>query len=253
MTISPTSTNQLYSLLSGGTQNSSTSSLLSDPLTNPTPITDPTQFLFNSSQSQTSTTGNDLQSGTNSIGMMQIAEKALTTLATDGKQLNAISTQLSDTSLSSDQQTQLQQEATSLTQTMQKTVDAATFNGQSVFGNFSSTIAGVALNTGVTAPDLSTLDVNNPQTISDFSKTISTSQSTLGGQIVDTSKAMINSVNQSLFQSLNGSSSDSTDNSDYFSQSYDALQQNMMSLNAQSLSQAHNTSAMQSSVNSLLS
>ena len=254
MTISPTSTNSLYSLLSGGTQNSSTSSLLSDPLTGTTSsITDPTQLLLNSSGTQTSSLGNDLQSGTNILGTMQIAEKALSTLAKDENQLSSIATQLKDTSLSSTEQAQLQQQATALTQAMQKTVDSATFNGKSAFGTSSSTIGGVSLTTGVAAPDLSKLDVSNPQSISDFLKSVSTSQSTLGGQIVETSNAMTNSVQQSLMQSLDSSSSsDSTNSSDYFSQSYDALQQSMMSLNTQSLTQAHNTSSMQSSINSLL-
>ena len=250
MTISPTSTNALYSLLSGGTQNSSASSLLSNASTNSTSsTTDLTQLLLNSSGSQTSTLGNDMQSGTNILGTMQIAEKALSTLAKDGKQLSSIATQLKDTSLSSTEQAQLQQQATALTQAMQKTVDSATFNGQSAFGSSSSTIGGVSLTTGVAAPDLSKLDVSNPQTISDFLKSVSTSQSTLGGQIVETSNAMTNSVQQSMMQSLDGSSSNTTNSSDYFSQSY----QSMTSLNTQSLIQAHNTSTMQSSINSLLS
>ena len=255
MTISPTSTNALYSLLSDGTQNSSASSLFGSTSTNSTSsTTDLTQLLLNSSGTQTSTLGNDMQSGTNALGTMQIAEKALSTLAKDGKQLSSIATQLKDTSLSSSQQAQLQQQATALTQAMQKTLDSATFNGQSAFGTSSSTIGGVSLTTGVTAPDLSKLDVSNPQTISDFLKSVSTSQSTLGGQIVETSNAMTSSVQQSMMQSLDGSSSsDTTNSNDYFSSSYLALQQKITSLNAQSLTQAHDTSSMQSSVNSLLS
>ena len=252
MTVSSTTTNPMYSLLTDNSQNNPVSTLLGSNTVDSTSASDPSQLLFGSSGTQSSSLGTDMQNGTNSIAMMQIADKALSSLQSDAKELNSISTQLSNTSLSSDQQSQLQQQATTLTQNMQKTLDSATFNGQSVFGNYSTTIGGMALNTGVTAPDLSKLDVNNPQTITDFLKGISTDQSTIGSQIVQTSNSMINSINQSMFQAIDGSS-DSTDSSgDMFDQSYISLQESMSSLNAQSLSSAHNTSAMQSSVSSLL-
>lgn len=253
MTVSSTTTNPLYSFLSGNTQNNSVTSVLGSNTVNNTSATDPSELLFGSSGTQSSTLGTDIQNGTNSISMMQIAEKALSSLQSDAKKLNSISTQLNDATLSSDQQSQLKQQATTLTQNMQKTIDAATFNGQSVFGNHSTTIGGETLNSGMAAPDISKVDVNNPQTITDFLKGISTGQSTIGSQIVQTSNSMMNSINQSMFQALNGGSDSTNTSGDVFDQSYISLQENMISLNAQSLSNAHNTSAMQSSVTSLLS
>ena len=252
MTISPTTTNQLYSYLSGGTQSSSTPSFLTDLSSAQTATTtDATQSMLSKLQPQSSTLGSDLQNGNNAIGMIQIAQKALSALTTDTKQLNTISTQLSNTSLSSDQQTKLQQEANSLTQSMQKTLTAATFNGKSVFGNSSFTIGGSTLSAGVAAPDLSKLDISNSQSISDFSKSLSTSQSNLGSQVISVSNSMMGSLTQNLMQTLTGSNSNGTDNID-FNSSYMSLQQNAMTLSAQSISQSHNTTALQSSINTLL-
>ena len=90
MTISPTSTNQLYPYLSGGTQSSSTPSFLTDLSSAQTATTtDATQSMLSKLQPQASTLGSDLQNGNNAIGMIQIAQKALSALTTDAKQLNS--------------------------------------------------------------------------------------------------------------------------------------------------------------------
>ena len=250
MTVSSTSTNALYSVLSETAQNSSLTQ--SDPLISAsnTSQTDLTQLLSGSSSTQSSGLSTDMQNGTNSLGMMQIAEKALSSLASSGKQLSAISTQLNNTSLSSDQQTQLQQQAASLTQSMQQTLNDATFNGQSVFGNYSTSIGGIDLSAGATAPDLSKLDVTDSQSISNFLNSVSTTQKSLGSQIVNISNSMMSSITQSMFQSIDGSST--SDSTDFFNQAALALPQNTSSLDAQSIAQAHDTSNIISPISSLL-
>ncbi|MDD5051870.1 MAG: flagellin [Sulfuricurvum sp.] len=206
------------------------------------------QAIANLLQSQAGVDMQGIQNGSDAIGMLQIADATLTSLQQGADQLNQLSVQMGNGALNSDQQSMLQQQAQTIKQSMQQDVNSATYNGQSVFGSFGFNLGTSMVMGGTTAPNPSSLDITNQQSITDFMKNISTAKSDIGSQINGIGSSMMNNINQ--VTSLTSASSQISDAD--FAQSIMDLQQNSLKLKTQLYAQAHNTDAMKASMGKLL-
>lgn len=204
--------------------------------------------ISNMLQSQANIDSQGIQNGNSAIGMLQIAGSTLSSLQDGADQLNELFVQMGDAALNSNQKSILQQQGNSIKQSMQQDISSATYNGQSVFGSFEFNLGAGKVSGGASAPDLSGLDITNGQSIADFMKNLSNAQSDIGSQINGIGSSIANSINESTNLATAASQISDVD----FAQSILSLQQNEVQLNAQLLAQAHNMSAMKTSIGELL-
>lgn len=195
------------------------------------------------------------------IGIMQIADGTLENLndsairmtelnvrAMNGVKLDA-NGNIDPSELGSDYQRAIGAEATALKNSMQASIDNASYNGKNIFGgimNFETTAGNFGIN--LTAPNLANLDVTNPQSISDFRDGINKLRSDIGS-VQNGLMSNIESVSTKL---INTTASESQlQNNDIIKNLNDFNSANMK-LNASTLANAHNFTSLQNQIATLL-
>lgn len=199
-------------------------------------------------RTQSNVDSQGIQNGNDAIGMLQIAGSALSSLQDGADQLNQLSVEMGSGTLNSSQKTMLEQQGNGIKLSMQQDINGATYNGQSVFGSFEFNLGTGTVSGGTTAPNPSSLDITNQQSITDYMKNLSSAQSDIGSQINGIGSSIMNSLSQSA--NLDTASSQLSDAD--FAKSFLDVQQNTLQLNAQLFTQAHNMSAMKASISQLL-
>lgn len=195
------------------------------------------------------------------IGMMQIADGALSSLndatnrmselsvrAVNGVSLDA-NGNISASESGKDYQKALNAEASALKDSMQQSIDSATFNGQNVFGGMMSFETGLgAFSVNMSAPNLAQLDINSPQSISDFRDSINRMRSDIGAA----QNGMMSNINNLATSIINTTASESgLQNNDIVS-NLSKLNAANIQLNSATIASAHNFASLQSKVASLL-
>lgn len=189
-----------------------------------------------------------IQNGNIAIGMLQIAGSALSSLQDGADQLNQLSVKMGNGILNSNQKEILQQQGNDIKQSMQQSINSATYNGQSVFGSFEFNLGTGQISGSTVAPDPSGLDITDQQGVADYMKNLSSAQSDIGSQMNGIGSSIVNSINQSTNLASSSSQISDTD----FSQSILNINKNSLKLDAQLFVQAHNISAMKTSMDELL-
>jgi flagellin len=177
-----------------------------------------------------------LQNANNAVAMMQIADGALQSLSSAANDLNTLSVASNNAALSSDQQKMLAKQADGIKNSMQSTVEGATFNGQKIFGSsmeFSLGNSSILANVG--AVNISSLDINSPQGIQDFMKSLQDIQSSVGS----TTNELGSSTNSILTQISSLSSAKSQMSDTDVADTVKNFQNQNLQLNASLMAQAH--------------
>ena len=89
-------------------------------------------IIANSLNLQTSTLTQEIQNSNETIGMMQIADSAVSNISLNTEKLNELSVRSNNAALNSDQQQMLAQEFKATKDAMQDIVDTTSYNGQSL-------------------------------------------------------------------------------------------------------------------------
>ena len=202
-----------------------------------------------------------LANANDAIGMMQIADGALSSLndatnrmselsvrAVNGVKLDA-NGNIDPSSMNTDYQKAISSEMSALKESMQGSIDQATFNGKSVFGgqlNFETTSGVIGVN--VEAPNLNQLDISNPQSIKDFRDTINRMRSDIGAA----QNNIASNAESIAIKNINLTASESQLQNSDIAKNYSNLQASNMKLNAATIASAHNFASLQNKVATLL-
>nr|WP_321432162.1 flagellin [uncultured Campylobacter sp.] len=202
-----------------------------------------------------------LANANDAIGMMQIADGALSSLndatnrmselsvrAVNGVKLDA-NGNIDPSSMNTDYQKAISSEMSALKESMQGSIDQATFNGKSVFGgqlNFETTSGVIGVN--VEAPNLNQLDISNPQSIKDLRDTINRMRSDIGAA----QNNIASNAESIAIKNINLTASESQLQNSDIAKNYSDLQASNMQLNAATIASAHNFASLQNKVAALL-
>ena len=202
-----------------------------------------------------------LANANDAIGMMQIADGALSSLndatnrmselsvrAVNGVKLDA-NGNIDPSSMNTDYQKAISSEMSALKESMQGSIDQATFNGKSVFGgqlNLETTSGIIGVN--VEAPNLNQLDISNPQSIKDFRDTINRMRSDIGAA----QNNIASNAESIAIKNINLTASQSQLQNSDIAKNYSNLQASNMKLNAATIASAHNFAGLQNKVATLL-
>ncbi len=188
--------------------------------------------------SQISTLSQSVQNANETISMNQIADSSLQALQAGTDKLNQLSVRYNSASMNSDQKAMLQQEFTAVSKSMQDITDQTTYNGQNLLSS----------NYGLDVSGLGSLSISDQQGISNFSDTISSLSSVVGGRINSASSDITNS----LTAVTNLSSANSQISETPMDQKIASLNSDQIKLTSSVLAQIHQNSVMQQNISALL-
>lgn len=188
--------------------------------------------------SQISTLSQNVQNANETISMNQIADSSLQALQAGTDKLNQLSVRYNSASMNSDQKAMLQQEFTAVSKSMQDITDQTTYNGQNLLSS----------NYGLDVSGLGSLSISDQQGISNFSDTISSLSSVVGGRINSASSDITNS----LTAVTNLSSANSQISETPMDQKIASLNSDQIKLTSSVLAQIHQNSVMQQNISALL-
>lgn len=188
--------------------------------------------------SQISTLSQSVQNANETISMNQIADSSLQALQSGTDKLNQLSVRYNSASMNSDQKAMLQQEFTAVSKSMQDITDQTTYNGQNLLSS----------NYGLDVSGLGSLSISDQQGISNFSDTISSLSSVVGGRINSASSDITNS----LTAVTNLSSANSQISETPMDQKIASLNSDQIKLTSSVLAQIHQNSVMQQNISALL-
>ena len=195
--------------------------------------------ISNALASQISTLGQNVQNANEMIGMSQIADVSLSALSSGTQKLEELSVRFNSDTLSSEQKSGLEKEFKNITEAMQKMVEGASYNGQSVL---SSTF-------GLEASSLSSLTIDDKESITTFTQSLTSLSSTVSS----TMNSAQSSIANSLSSMTNLSSAHATISETPLDQKLTELSQQNLKIDSSTLAQAHQNNVMQQRISSLLS
>lgn len=195
--------------------------------------------ISNALASQISTLGQNVQNANEMIGMSQIADVSLHALSAGTEKLEELSVRFKSDTLSSEQKSGLEKEFKKITEAMQKMVEGASYNGQSVL---SSTF-------GLEASSLSSLTIDDKESITTFTQSLTSLSSTVSS----TMNSAQSSIANSLSSMTNLSSAHATISETPLDQKLTELSQQNLKIDSSTLAQAHQNNLMQQRISSLLS
>lgn len=199
--------------------------------------------------SNISTLAQGLQNANDATAMMQIADGALQSISSATNDLNTLSVASNNAALSLDQQNMLSQQADAIKNSMQTTMDNATFNGKQIFGNsLDFSLGGSTLSTNIGSVNINSLDISTPSTIQDFMKSLQNVQNNVGS----TMNQLASSSNSILTQISSLSSAKSQISDTDIANSVTNYQQQNLQLNASLMTQAHINSLNSAMISQLL-
>ncbi len=190
-----------------------------------------------------------LANANDGISMMQVADGAATQLKDNLQRLNELSIEYGNGILNDDNRATLEQEFGAIVGSMQDIVNSTSFNGKAIFGEeLTFNIADNNVTTSIASLDFSSLDITDQGSIEAMSKTLASVSSEIGS----TSNAL-ESGSRSIFASMVNTAAAASQMSDTdIAQAITEFNQSNIQLEASTIAQAHKTTQMQQSIQTLL-
>lgn len=190
-----------------------------------------------------------VRNANDAIGMLQIADGALSGLTDSAQRLNELSVAYSNPALNSDQRAMLESEAGRLTESMSQTVNSTTFNGKSVFqANMTFQTGHESVSVSAQAPSGETLDIKNQDSILSYINNVNQTRSDIGAGV----NQMVSLVNSHLTTITNLTESESALQNNDIAENMNKLNSAKLKENATLFAQAHNVEYLQKKVAALL-
>ena len=199
--------------------------------------------------SEVAAMGQGMMNLNDGISMMQIADGVTTGLSKNTAELSAMSVRYNNASLNAQDRAALQNDFNALTQSMQQSIDSATYNEKTLFGSNMSVETSQGL-VEASIGDLNTegLDIGSLDSIVAFQNRLSSVQSDIASNTNGMSSAL-NSLQQAfLSTSAANSQLEDADVADMVTQ----LQKDSLKLETSTLAQVHQTSLLQQQMSRLL-
>lgn len=198
---------------------------------------------------QSSSLQQGVANANDAIGVLQIADGALSNITKSADRINELSVTMNNGILNNDQKAMIQNEANALVSSMKDAVYGASFNGKNVFSGNMEFVTGngnasISLNT----PNFSTIDVNNQKSVQDFMSSINSLRSDIGSA----QNGIMSGVKVAMNTNVNVNASESNlQNNDIAKNANDFNQANFL-INSGSYASAFNLQNAQNQIATLL-
>lgn len=198
---------------------------------------------------QISTLGQGVQNANEAVGMLQIADAALTNVSESADRLNELSIAYNSAALNSEQKAILQGEATRLTESMSQSINNASYNGKPVFdGNLEFVTGNESVSASLIAPSTDGLDITSQESIETFMDSVNSVRSNIGAAVNEMDSLVQNHLN--AITNLTESESKLQNND--LAENYNDLNAAKLRENAGLYAASFNTAYLQLKVNALL-
>lgn len=195
-------------------------------------------IIADSLNSQISSLTQEIQNSNDMVGMMQIADSAVSNMTENTQKLNDLSVRSNNAVLNSDQKQMLNQEFQATKEAIQGIADTTSYNGKSLLSS--------EFNLEVTGID--ELSIENQDTITAFQNGLESLSSEIGA----TTNQIEVGITNSLSAVSNLTSANSNISEEPMSQKISDLSTNEIKLNASILTQNHQTQMLQQRMSALL-
>lgn len=190
-----------------------------------------------------------VRNANDALGVLQIADGALSNITASADRMNVLSVQLGNPILNESQRNMIQSEANALRQSMDDSVSQATFNGKNVFsGNMTFVTGSGNASINLQAPNTKNLDVNNQDSILKFMDSVNT----LRGDIGSTMNGIQSGINSSMNTIVNLKAAEGNLMHDDLAQNYNDLNSATLRANAGLFAASMNTNYLSSRMDALL-
>lgn len=191
-----------------------------------------------------------VENANNAFGMLQIADSTLSNLTKNTDRLNELSVKSNNAIMGSNEQKALLNETKDLLNSMQISIDNATFNGKNVFGGISMFQTGNGeFSVNLSAPNLSSIDITDQNSISNFMNSVNTLRSDIGYA----QKGLISSINVTLGNINSATSSESQLQDNDIVKNIQELTKANDNITTSTFTLTHNSQILQNKIASLLS
>ncbi len=195
-------------------------------------------IIANSLNLQISTLTQEIQNSNETIGMMQIADYAVSNISKSSEKLNELSVRSNNAVLNSDQKQMLQQEFQATKDTIQNIVDTTSYNGKSLLSSGS--------NLQVTGLD--EVSIENQDSIVEFKEGLDSLHSQIGSNTNKNAVSITNSL--SAVSSLTSAYANISE--EPINQKINDLEKNQVKLESSIIAQNHQTDILQKRISTLL-
>ena len=195
-------------------------------------------IIANSLNLQISTLTQEIQNSNETIGMMQIADSAVSNISKSSEKLNELSVRSNNAVLNSDQKQMLQQEFQATKDTIQNIVDTTSYNGKSLLSSGS--------NLQVTGLD--EVSIENQDSIVEFKEGLDSLHSQIGSNTNKNAVSITNSL--SAVSSLTSAYANISE--EPINQKINDLEKNQVKLESSIIAQNHQTDILQKRISTLL-
>ncbi|AWI34646.1 flagellin [Helicobacter apodemus] len=198
---------------------------------------------------QANSMSQSIRNANDALGVMQIADGALSTITDSAIKINELSVALGNPALNSSQRAMIENQAATLTQSMNNSVSQATFNGKNVFNGQMSFVTGNGTQSiNLQAPNTDSLSVNNQQSILDFINNVNSKRADIGAAM----NGVQSGINTSMNTIVNLKAAESNLQSNDLAENYNALNTAKLKENAALYANAFNTQNLQNRLDVLL-
>ncbi len=198
---------------------------------------------------QANSMSQSIRNANDALGVMQIADGALSTITDSAIKINELSVALGNPALNSSQRAMIENQAATLTQSMNNSVSQATFNGKNVFSGQMSFVTGNGTQSiNLQAPNTDSLSVNNQQSILDFINNVNSKRADIGAAM----NGVQSGINTSMNTIVNLKAAESNLQSNDLAENYNALNTAKLKENAALYANAFNTQNLQNRLDVLL-
>lgn len=200
-------------------------------------------------QSDISVISQGLSNATEGISMMQIADGTLSSLSDQTQTLNDLSVRYNSAALNDSQKQTLQREFSRTVESMQQSIDNASFNGKALFGSTMSFSLGNS-NISASIPSLSpsSLSIDNQDTIQSYRDSLAQAGSDIGS----TTNTFVSASN-SILDQINAASAAKSKLADTdIAKAISDFQQSTAKLNIAQIAIAHQHDTLRQTVGRLL-
>lgn len=183
------------------------------------------------------------------IGVLQIANSALSTVNDGANRLNELSVRMNSAILNSDQRAMLQSEANALIRSMDQSINSATYNGKSVFqGSMEFNTGNSTISIYLNAPKMDSLDITDKGTIEEFMRSVDSVRSDIGSVI----NQMVSSTNSNLTTVVNLRSAESNLQRNDVAENYNELNSAKLKNSAALYANSFNINYLKQQISALL-
>lgn len=204
--------------------------------------------IADSLRSQSSTIDQGIANAYDAIGVLQIADSALTGISESADKLNQLSVKMNNAALNDTQKNMLRSEATRIQTSIKDSFNNTSYNGKNVFQTMNFVVGSGTETSNLNPISANGLNIEDQSTITKFMDQISSLRAEIGSGI----NAITSNINASVQNSINTKAAENNLLNNDMAQNVNNFNANYLKQNAAAFVAAQSNMALQQKIANLL-